>query len=194
MNEAVNLTFETMLGSIMVFLKWLLFLSAFLQGCSAHDITCTVVPDGTLTKYSISDDYRVSDAEASGCYYSWANASDYVLANEEGKNPEMVLRTSVNDLLMFICFDMIIFKRVCKEGTVYNVDCITNCTQSSPRKSEGHNVIVLVAVLVGILVLVGLCVLLCCKFKEKMSRFMYASVKMRMDDLKADNDVEAGNE
>lgn len=146
------------------------FLTAFIQGCGAQDITCIVVQDGDHTKYSISDGHRVSEAFG----YSWANASNYVMANEEDKNPELVVNNSVNDLITNRCFEAVLFKRTSKEGNGFTAVCTTNCTQSAPRQSERHNVTVpvVLAVVGVILLLVALCVFLFYKFKKNVSRWI----------------------
>ncbi|KAK5885993.1 hypothetical protein CesoFtcFv8_017075 [Champsocephalus esox] len=149
------------------------------------DIPCIVVHDGGHTKYSISDGHRVSEEEEFG--YSWANGSDYVMANEADKNLELVVNNSVNDLITHRCFEVVLFKRTSKEGNGFTAECTTNCTQSAPRQSEGHNVTVPVVIAVVILLLVVLCVFLSNKFKKKVSRLIYTRVKMQRD-----HDVEVG--
>ncbi|KAF3844643.1 hypothetical protein F7725_007806 [Dissostichus mawsoni] len=162
--------------------KCCFILSFFIQGYADQELSCFVVQDGDHTKYSISEGHRVSEAESSG--YSWANASDYVMANEEDKNPELVVNNSVNDIITYRCFEAVLFKRTSKEGNGFTADCTTNCTLSAPRKSEGHNmtVPVVIAVVGVILLLVVLCVFLFYKFKKKVSRLIYTHVKMQRDD------------
>ncbi|KAI9537510.1 hypothetical protein NQZ68_023755 [Dissostichus eleginoides] len=160
--------------------KCCFILTFFIQGCAAHDISCFVVQDGDHTKYSISDGHRVSEAEFSG--YSWANASDDVMANEEDKNPELVVNNSVNYIITYRCFEVVLFKRTSKEGNGFTADCTTNCTRSAPRKSEGHNMTVPVVIAVVGVILLLVCVFLFYKFKKKVSRWIYTHVKMQRDD------------
>ncbi|KAK5857135.1 hypothetical protein PBY51_010400 [Eleginops maclovinus] len=153
----------------------------FQQFCRARELQCNVTQNAEQTEYSISDGHRVSDAEASGCFYSWANASNNVLAHEEDTNPDLVVKTGVNDLITYTCFDKMVFKRLCKsEGKGYTAYCLTNCTLDSSRRPVRHNEMS-PAGITGILVLVGFClfpVALCLRFRQRIHR-MCSSIALR---------------
>ncbi|KAI9537509.1 hypothetical protein NQZ68_023754, partial [Dissostichus eleginoides] len=97
-----------------------------------QDIECNVTESAERTEYSISDSHRVSEAEAPGCGYSWANSSNNVLAHEEDKDPELVVKNGINNLITYTCFDNMVFKRLCKsEGQGYTAYC-ARCAALNP--------------------------------------------------------------
>ncbi|XP_068437094.1 uncharacterized protein [Clinocottus analis] len=189
-----------------------LFGSAWSSDCTASPSS----PSSEQTTYSLSDDLHVSDVTQSDCEFSWA-IHKHVLSDKIDSNPELVVSSSINQLITTKCFDNITFTRNCiSEGIGHSVHCKPNCTVVALERSQKRKEIPVTAPVTAtatagatagvtagatavILLALFFCVGLCYKFKHRIFRMfngsrpkcLYTNVKKQnADPRQADEKVE----
>ncbi|KAM7376481.1 hypothetical protein PAMP_006212 [Pampus punctatissimus] len=127
----------------------------------------------------------MSHVKESGCYYSWANATNHVIANHKEKIDGLVTTNSINSLVTKQCFDKIIFQEDCtSKGIKHTAFCVTDCStlKEDQTKHDSSTIAAAAATVAAVIVLVVS--VLYCKFKENIIRYAApytASVMTRCD-------------
>ncbi|XP_047197670.1 uncharacterized protein LOC124852607 [Hippoglossus stenolepis] len=99
-----------------------------LQVCGPGNVTCTVTQGTDQTTYSVPDE------GASGCSYSWANASDTghsVLANQAELTKDGPVRiANVSTFITSECFPQVIYRGDClSEKEEHTSNCTIVCRE-----------------------------------------------------------------
>ncbi|XP_029688912.1 uncharacterized protein isoform X2 [Takifugu rubripes] len=95
----------------------------------------TFSQNGGLFSYTISD--RPAGAD---CDYNYSNATDHVIANNEGK-PSLVWNSSLDGLVAFKCIEHLFFKATCDKGEFYSANVTVACEdlRSNEDAAKGIN-------------------------------------------------------
>lgn len=106
----------------------------FLQVGSAQNSSCNVTVHAKHTAYNIMKMPDVSDLEH--CQYTWANASNHVLAHNLDKLPELVMRKSVDTLVTLECMNHTILSLDCFSQGHFIFHCLGDCTERATLQED----------------------------------------------------------
>ncbi|KAE8289697.1 hypothetical protein D5F01_LYC11404 [Larimichthys crocea] len=154
-------------------LRCLFVAYVFLQVGSTQNNSCVVTVGVKHTAYNITKMPKVSHLEH--CEYTWANASKHVLANNLDKLPELVMRKSVDTLVILECMNYTILSLDCYSQGLFTFQCFCACSERAPlqkdkgKQTDTSNPWIYVSVVIVVILVLVLCFLVY-RYRDDISR------------------------
>ncbi|TKS86365.1 hypothetical protein D9C73_020482 [Collichthys lucidus] len=146
----------------------------FLQVGSTQNNSCVVTVGVKHTAYNITKMPKVSHLEH--CEYTWANASKHVLANNLDKVPELVMRKSVDTLVILECMNYTILSLDCYSQGLFTFHCFCACSERATlqkdkeKQMETSNRWIYGSVVIVVIVIILVLCFLVYRYKDDISR------------------------